>query len=88
MTSKVSTYFALMAEFGTCSVPLARVCEKYFGLSVDEANRRAPKQKLPVPVFQVGSRKSEWLVSIEQLAKLLDSRIELSVKEWKLANAA
>lgn len=36
-----STFFALMAEFGTVEVELGKVCEKYFGLSEDKAKARA-----------------------------------------------
>jgi hypothetical protein len=34
-----STYFALMSEFGSGTVPLAQVCEKYFGLNEAQAQR-------------------------------------------------
>jgi hypothetical protein len=42
-----STYFALLAEFGEANVPLARVAPKYFGLSFEEARRRAPANDIP-----------------------------------------
>lgn len=41
-----STYFGLLAEFGEATVPLDRVAPKYFGLSFEEARRRAPSKLL------------------------------------------
>ena len=37
-----STYFGLLAEFGEANIPLERVAPRYFGLSFEEARRRAP----------------------------------------------
>lgn len=49
-----STYFGSLAEFAEANVPLARVAPKYFGLSLEEAKRRAPAQGLPRRVFRLG----------------------------------
>jgi Pyocin activator protein PrtN len=67
-----STYFSLLAEFGEAHVPLERVAPKYFGLSYDEARRRAPAKLLPCRVFRLGGQKSPWLVSACDLAELID----------------
>jgi Pyocin activator protein PrtN len=69
-----STYFGLLAEFGEANIPLARVSPKYFGLSFEEARRRAPTQMLPCRVFRLGGQKSPWLVSASDLAELIDRR--------------
>ena len=69
-----SSYFGLLAEFGEANIPLARVAPKYFGLSFDEARRRAPTQMLPCRVFRLGGQKSPWLVSAADLAELIDRR--------------
>ena len=69
-----STYFGLLAEFGEANIPLARVSPKYFGLSFEEARRRAPTQMLPCRVFRLGGQKSPWLVSAFDLAELIDRR--------------
>jgi hypothetical protein len=69
-----STYFGLLAEFGEANIPLARVAPKYFGLSYEEARRRAPTQVLPCRVFRLGGQKSPWLVSAFDLAELIDRR--------------
>ncbi len=71
-----STYFGLLAEFGEANIPLERVAPKYFGLSFEEARRRAPAKMLPCPVFRLGGQKSPWLVSAADLAELIDLRRE------------
>lgn len=71
-----STYFGLLAEFGEANIPLERVAPKYFGLSYDEARRRAPAKMLPCPAFRLGGQKSPWLVSAADLAELIDARRE------------
>ncbi len=67
-----STYFGLLAEFGEAHVPLERVAPKYFGLSFDEARRRAPSKLLPCRAFRLGGQKSPWLISVTDLAELID----------------
>lgn len=76
-----STYFGLLAEFGEANIPLARVAPKYFGLSFDEARRRAPGQGLPCRVFRLGGQKSPWLVSASDLAELIDKKRERAARE-------
>jgi len=71
-----STYFGLLAEFGEANIPLERVSPKYFGLSYEEARRRAPAKMLPCPAFRLGGQKSPWLVSAADLAELIDARRE------------
>ena len=50
--NKNPTYFGLLAEFGESEIPLDRTCEKYFGLSVPKAKRRACLQQLPIPAYR------------------------------------
>jgi pyocin activator protein PrtN len=68
-----STYFGLLAEFGEAHIPLAKVATKYFGLSFEEARRRAPSN-LPCRPFRLGGQKSPWLVSAADLADLIDRK--------------
>ena len=75
-----NTYFGLLAEFGEANIPLAKVAPKYFGLSFEEARRRAPTQLLPCRVFRLGGQKSPWLVSATDLAELIDRRRDLAGK--------
>jgi hypothetical protein len=67
-----STYFGLLAEFGEANIPLDKVAPKYFGLSYQEARRRAPTKMLPWKAFRLGGQKSPWLVSAVDLAELID----------------
>ena len=71
-----STYFGLLAEFGEANIPLERVAPKYFGLSFEEARRRAPSKMLPCKTFRLGGQKSPWLVSAADLAELIDRQRE------------
>lgn len=79
-----STYFGLLAEFGEANIPLERVAPKYFGLSFEEARRRAPAKMLPCPVFRLGGQKWPWLVSAADLAELIDLRREKAAQapQW------
>ena len=76
VTAMNSTYFGLLAEFGEANVPLEKVAPKYFGLSLDEARRRAPSKLLPCRAFRLGGQKSPWLVSVADLAELIDRQRE------------
>lgn len=81
------TLFLLLAEFGTGQVPVDR-CAHHFGMSTDEAKRAAARQALPVPTFRLGSQKSPWLVSANQLATHIDSKKAAAEAEWKRINVA
>jgi hypothetical protein len=80
------TYFGLLAEFGESEIPLERICEKYFGLSVPKAKRRACLQQLPVPAYRAGSQKSPWLISAIDLAKHIDQQRRFAERQWRSMN--
>lgn len=77
-----TTVFLLLAEFGTGHIPLEKCCH-HFGMKPEEANRRAARQSLPVPVFRLGSQKSPWLVAADVLATYIDWQREQAVKQWE-----
>lgn len=52
-----STFFTLIAEFGTGDIPLEKCCDKYFGMSLTKASAHAKHQKLPIPAYPGGSQK-------------------------------
>lgn len=83
-----STYFALLAEFGTAEIELARVCSKYFGLAEPEAKRRAARQKLPVPAHRGGGQTSGWLINAADLAEHIDRQRRLAAEQWAKSQAA
>jgi hypothetical protein len=75
----MNTFFGLLAEFGEANIPLDKVAPKYFGLSYEEARRRAPSKLLPCRAFRLGGQKSPWLVSAADLAELIDRQRQ---KPW------
>lgn len=83
----MNTYFALLAEYGTGQIPLDR-CAGKFGLSPDEAAKRAGRQSLPVPVFRAGSQKAPWLVDASDLARYLDACRDRAEADWRKVNAS
>ena len=84
--SESRTLFFLMAEFGTGHIPLAK-CAHHFGLSAEEAKKAATKQSLPVPAFRLGSQKSPWLISAEDLAGYIDEKRKLAEVDWDRINS-
>ena len=79
---KSSTFFALMAEFGTGDIPLEHCCTKYFGMSLRKASAKARIQQLPVPAYRGGSQKSMWLVNAADLANHIDTLKEKAKHDW------
>jgi len=73
---KTSTYFALLAEFGTAQIPLDAMCGKYFGLSPDKAKVKANRGELPVQPIRLAGQKSPWLVPASLLADHIDKQME------------
>ena len=84
--NRVSTYFALMAEFGTAEIKLDDCCDKYFGLNIEQAGTRARQKKLAVPTYRCGSQKSKWLVNAQDLADFIDARRQKAHRDWEVIN--
>lgn len=84
-----STYFALMAEFGSGTIELSEICEKYFGLKKHRARIMANRHQLPIPVFRaVDSQKSPLLVNIADLAEHLDKMHARAKQEYLEINCS
>jgi len=81
-----STYFGLLAEFGTAHVPVVEIGAKYFGLSEKEAKRKASSNDFPFPVFRAGGNKTCWMTDIVIFADYLDAVKEKAKAEYKSAN--
>lgn len=79
-----SSFFGLLAEFGSTQIPLARCCESYFGCSEDHANEKAAAGRLPVPAFKLGSKKSGWFIHARDLAAHVDRERAAGVARWSL----
>lgn len=80
-----STYFGILAEFGEANIPLEKIAQKYFGLSPNEAKRRAPMKNLPCRVFRLAGQKSPWLVCAADLAELIDRQREKATERGSMA---
>ena len=81
-----STYFGLLAEFGTAHVPVVELGAKYFGHSPVIAKRTAMANKYPFPVFRPGNQQSTLMVDIAEFANYLDRVKEKAKAEYKCAN--
>jgi hypothetical protein len=80
----ISTYFALLAEFGTSEIPLDKVAGKFFGVHDDrEQKRRAAMNKHPIPVYRGAGQRSQWLVSANDLAEFIDRQRAAARSEWE-----
>lgn len=79
---KSSTFFGLMAEFGTTQIPLAACCQEYFGCDLDHAMEKARAQRLPVATFKIGSRKSQVFIHASDLADHIDAVRVLERERW------
>jgi hypothetical protein len=84
---KTSTYFALLAEFGTAEMPLERVAEKFWGLGELKARQKAVMKTLPVPAYRgAPSERAPWFINAADLAKYLDDAREEAALEWRKTN--
>lgn len=77
-TTKVT--FAIcrnMAEYGSATVPLSQVCEKYFGLKPATAEKRAAMGEIPIPTFRAAeSQKAPRMIHIQDLANHIDAQLK------------
>ncbi len=83
---KTSTYFSLLAEFGTAQIPLESMCRQYFCLSPAEAKRRASRCTLPIPTIRLATNKSPHIVKAECLANYIDEQLLKAKKQWNDVN--
>ncbi|MDP9568762.1 UNVERIFIED_ORG: hypothetical protein J2806_004449 [Kosakonia oryzae] len=71
----MNTIFLLLAEFETASIPLADVCEKYFGMKSATADKKAALGQLPIPTFRAGeSQKAPRMIHIQDLADYIEKQ--------------
>lgn len=77
-----STYFGLLAEFGTANLPLDKVALAYFGYDPKFAARCAVRKSLPVPAFRLAGQKSPWLIAAQDLADWIDKARAASQHEY------
>lgn len=75
------TLALLIAQFGSGQILLEKYCH-YFGMQPEEAKRAAARQALPVPAFRLGSQKSPWMISADQLAEHIQCRKDYATADW------
>lgn len=49
----MNTVFLLMAEFNTPTIPLSQIAEKYLGMTIATANKKANCGELALPSFRL-----------------------------------
>ncbi|MCI1710853.1 MAG: pyocin activator PrtN family protein [Chiayiivirga sp.] len=81
------TLFLVLAEYGTTQIPVELVAH-HFGLTTNEAKRSAARQALPIPCYRLGSQKSPWVVSADELAAHIRAKQAAAQDEWKRIHAA
>lgn len=65
------------------AVRLDEICERYFGLSKRVAYEYAALNRLPVPTFRLNdSRKSPYMVRIEDLNQVINDASEAAKASW------
>ena len=82
----MNTTFLLMAEFGSCQVPLDSISQKYLNMNSRIAERRAAEYALPFPCYRAGSKKGPLLVDVNDLASYLDDQRKSARKDWEAVN--
>lgn len=78
----MNTVFLLMAEFGTSTIPLAQIAERYLGMKPSTADKKAGAGDLPIPTFRIGdSQKAPRMVHVKDLAEFIDTRRKAAKEE-------
>ena len=73
-----------MSNLGAPIVPLASICEQFFGLSPRAAQEHAALNKLPVPAFRLReSQKAPLMVHVRDLAKHIDDSHTVATEHWE-----
>ncbi|ANI83329.1 MULTISPECIES: pyocin activator PrtN family protein [Kosakonia] len=84
----MNTIFLLLAEFETASIPLADVCEKYFGMKSATADKKAALGQLPIPTFRAGeSQKAPRMIHIQDLADYIEKQRAAGRELFKQMNS-
>lgn len=87
------TQFQLLATYGKSEIPVIKLAADLYGLSEDEAKKRAARQGYPFPVYRAPgpkgrvSQKSPWLADAADVAAAIDQAKEAARKDWKRVHA-
>lgn len=78
----MNTLEKLLEKHGGPVVHLEEIAQEYLGLGPRKAAVLAAQGELPLPAFKLGTRKSPWLVNIEDLARLIRERSKEARESW------
>lgn len=80
----MNTEMMLLARYKTPLIPFADVVQEYFGLSLEEARKRANLHRLPIkPVRLIDSQKAPLYVHVEDLARHIDQVRAAVDADWE-----
>lgn len=66
------------------AIPLAEICDRYFGLTYREACKAAALNQLGVPTFRMrDSQKAPVMVRAKELAALIDGLTDVAAVRWQ-----
>lgn len=83
----MNTVFLLMAEFNTPTIPLSQIAEKYLGMTIATANKKANCGELALPSFRLDQgQKAPRIVHIQDLADYIDEKRLEAKKELDMVN--
>lgn len=83
----LNTVFLLMAEFGTPTILLSDIAERYLGMKPETANKKANTGELPFPTIRLDDRqKAPRIVHVQDLACYIDQQREKAKKEFRHIN--
>ena len=74
----------LIEQHGTRDIPVDRICAELLGLTPAAARNAIRLGRFPLPTYRLGGRKSPLLVSVDDLAELLDRRREQAREAHRL----
>lgn len=74
----------LLQVHGAPLVPLADICERYFGIGYKKASEYAALQRLPVPTWRLlNSKRAPLLVRVSDLAEYIDTSGDAERERWQ-----
>lgn len=84
----MNTVFLLMAEFNTPTIPLSQIAERYLGMTIATANKKASCGELGIPSFRLDQgQKAPRIVHIKDLADYIDKKRVEAKRELDRVNS-
>ncbi len=85
----MNTVFLLLAEYGTPTIPLADVTEKYFGMKLSTAEKKAALGDLPIATFRASeSQKAPRMIHVQDLADYIDQQRKIGKEHLEKMKAS